>query len=311
LSLKLLSNLQKEKNLNLDEPEVFNMSEEELKLMENLLVKHHNIIVFMQQMNQFRSKGFFVMRSKAYEVFSNLFNLIMNIVTKNNDIYTAKYIIILSQTYFYKDSNKKEYLQMKIIDNKIFKNLKFWEDIFNLEMNLEIQKIVKTDSLDSNETDYSTISFDEIRERNRKKYGKLAFGTIMSVANNMIDFGIKPKEAYEVLAPKIEHYKLDNPSIEAIKAVLNINSEGDEEEKRNNIIINKNEEEVVKKDNDNKNEIKEEIKDNDDKNEIKEEIKDNDNKNEINENQKEINENKNENKKKEKNENIININQEE
>ena len=93
LSLKLLSNLQKEKNLNLDEPEVFNMSEEELKLMENLLVKHHNIIVFMQQMNQFRSKGFFVMRSKAYEVFSNLFNLIMNIVTKNNDIYTAKYII--------------------------------------------------------------------------------------------------------------------------------------------------------------------------------------------------------------------------
>ena len=173
---------------------------------------------------------------------------------------------------------------MKIIDNKIFKNLKFWNDIFNLEMNLEIQKVVTTESLDCNFVDNSNISFDEIREKNKKKYGKLAFGTIMSVANNMIDFGIKPKEAYEVLAPKIEHYQLGNPSIEAIKGFLNINNEGEKEEKSNNIIINNNEEEIGKKDNDNKNEIKEEIKDND-------------NKNEINENKNEINENKDENEK--------------
>jgi hypothetical protein len=306
LSLKLLFNLKKEKNLNLDEPEEFNMSEEELKLMETLLKKHHNIVVFLQQMNKFRSRGCLVMRPKAYVIFGKLFNLIMNIIIKDNDIYSTKSIIILSQTYFYKDSQKKEYLQMKIIHNKIFKNLKFWDDIFNLEMNLEIQKIVTTEILDFDNI-YSKMSSEEMRQRNKNKYGQLAFGAIMTIANNMIDFGIKPKEAYEMLAPKIKLYQLDNQSIETIKTVLKINKE--EKEEKNNIIeVKENVEEIEIKVNENKDEKKDndninEINENKNKiNENKDEKKDNDNINEINENQNKINENKNENDKEKKEE---------
>ena len=301
LSSKLLSNLKREKNLNLNEPEVFNMSEVELKTLYGLLVKHHNIIVFLQQMNRFRSKGIFVMLRKTFDVFGKIFNSILNIIEKDKDIYSGKNIIILSQTYFYKDSKTKEYLQMKIINNKLLKTLKFWEDLFKFEMDMEIEKLVTSNSLDYTD---SKMDFEQIREINRKKYGKLAFGLIMTLANNMIDFGISPKDAYEVIKPKIKYYDLDNATIEAIKTLLKINNE--EEDKKENILINENEEKVEKKDNDIKNEIKidkNEIKDNVNKNEIKNENeKKNENKNEIN---------KNENEKQEKNKNIINIDEEE
>ena len=57
---------------------------------------------------------------------------------------------------------------MKIIDNKIFKNLKFWNDLLDLEMNLEIQKKVKAEFLDCNFFGNSNISSDEIREKQKK-----------------------------------------------------------------------------------------------------------------------------------------------
>ena len=108
---------------------------------------------------------------------------------------------------------------MKIIDNKLFKSLKFWEDLFKFEMDKEIEKIVTSNSFDYID---SKMDIEEIREYDRKKYGKLAYGQIMSLASNMIDFEIKPKDAYEVIQPKIKYYELDNATIETIKCILNI-----------------------------------------------------------------------------------------
>ena len=247
LTFKLLSNLIKESKNN-NKQETINITENEIKELENLFQKHHNQVIFLQILNKFRSTGRLFMNKKIYEIFSILFNIILDKVDIKNDkdIFLAKNIIILSQTYYRKDDNQKEkdYIQNAIINHKLFKDHKFWEELFNFEMAKEIQKL---NNIDDSYFDEKR-DIEEIRENDKQKYGKLAFGQIMTLCNNMIDFGLSSDEVYKVMQPKIEYFQLSPDLIETIKSVLNVNNEI--EEKKN---INKDNENNIetKRGNDN------------------------------------------------------------
>ena len=247
LTFKLLSNLIKESKNN-NKQETINITENEIKELENLFQKHHNQVIFLQILNRFRSTGRLFMNKKIYEIFSILFNIILDKVDIKNDkdIFLAKNIIILSQTYYRKDDKQKEkdYIQNAIINHKLFKDHKFWEELFNFEMAKEIQKL---NNIDDSYFDEKR-DIEEIRENDKQKYGKLAFGQIMTLSNNMIDFGLSSDEVYKVMQPKIEYFQLSPDLIETIKSVLNVNNEI--EEKKN---INKDNENNIetKRGNDN------------------------------------------------------------
>ena len=128
-------------------------------------------------------------------------------------MFTAKNIMILSQTYFKKDGEKKIYLQETVQKHEIFKQKKFWENLFTFFMNKEIQKLRKS------------IDLNDIIEQGKNNYNKLAFGQILSICNNMIEFGLDKKEIYEILEPKIKYYDLDENSIKGIKEMLGLEEE--------------------------------------------------------------------------------------
>ena len=65
-------------------------------------------------------------------------------------------------------------------------------------MTFEIRKICQVDSLNCSENNGTNLQMN-----NKEKFGNLAFGLLMTLSNNMIDFGISPKEAYEIIEPKI------------------------------------------------------------------------------------------------------------
>ena len=247
LTFKLLSNLIKESKNN-NKQETINITENEIKELENLFQKHHNQVIFLQILNRFRSTGRLFMNKKIYEIFSILFNIILDKldIKRDKDIFLAKNIIILSQTYYRKDDKQKEkdYIQNAIINHKLFKDHKFWEELFNFEMVKEIQKL---NNIDDSYFDEKR-DIEEIRENDKQKYGKLAFGQIMTLCNNMIDFGLSSDEVYKVMQPKIEYFQLSPGLIETIKSVLNVNNET--EEKKN---INKDNENNIetKRGNDN------------------------------------------------------------
>jgi hypothetical protein len=124
LILKLVSNMKPEKDYQL--PENFNMESEEIELIKILLNDHHNKVVFLHIMNQFRTTGNLLMQKKTFDIFSKLFYSILDKYEQDKDIFAIKNIIVLSQTYFYIDeNNKKEYLQVNIIKHPLFKDLTF------------------------------------------------------------------------------------------------------------------------------------------------------------------------------------------
>ena len=262
LALKLLSSLIKEKYYKKDDPEIFNISDEDIKRTKLLLEKHHNIVIFLQQVNKFRSTGKLIMGKKLYYLFGKIFNLILDKVKKDTDIYSWKNIIILSQTYYLKNGEKREYLQNLIMNHEIFKDHKFWEQLFIFEMTKEIQKISNMEIRNEIET---TIEF------NKNKYSKLAFGQIMTISTNMLEFGLDPDEIYKIIEPKIKYYQLSQELINTIKSIIyntsdieeineNNNNENNNNNKNEEKIKNKEKEENNKENEKNKQNINDKIK---------------------------------------------------
>ena len=211
LSLKLFSCIKKESETKDNEP--LNIEPNELVLLELLLEKHHNIIVFLLQLSKFRVSGNFYISKTIYSILSKFFNKILNIIKKEKDMFSAKNIIVLSQTYFMKDDGKKIYLQNAIQEHEVFKENAFWENLFDFLMSKEIHKAK------------NYMDKDILDKEGKNNYSKLAFGQIMTLANNMMDFGKDKDEIFEIIKPKIAYYELDEGDIYNIKCVLGMEND--------------------------------------------------------------------------------------
>ena len=208
ITIKLLSNIKSEEIVKNE----LDITQEELDLIQSNLEKHHNRIIFLQKLSKFRVLGNYYISKSLYTILSKYFLQILNEIKKDNDMFSAKNIIVLSQTYYIKkneNEEKKIYLQEAIKDHELFKETAFWENLFNFFMSKEIQKLRR-----------STYMKDKKEEEEKIHYGKLAFGQIMTICNNMKDFGFNKEDINKIIEPKIEYYKLDENLINNIKIVL-------------------------------------------------------------------------------------------
>ena len=205
LTIKLLSNIKKEYT---EKEELLNITQNELDLIESLLEKRCNRIVFLHKLNKFRALGNYMVTKVLYSIISKYFIKILNFIKKDYDAFPAKNVIVLSQTYYMIEKEEKIYIQEDIKEHEIFKDNKFWENLFNFFMNKEIQKLRKSFDLNEEKSD------------EKSHYNKLAFGQIMTICNNMLEFGYNKDDIYKFIEPKIKYYNLDEISISSIKCVL-------------------------------------------------------------------------------------------
>ena len=208
ITIKLLSNIKNEEIIKNE----LDITQEELDLIQSNLEKHHNRIIFLQKLSKFRVLGNYYISKALYTILSKYFIQILNEIKKDNDMFSAKNVIVLSQTYYIKENENEEnkiYLQEAIKDHELFKETLFWENLFNFFMSKEIQKLRR-----------STYMKDKKEEEEKSHYGKLAFGQIMTICNNMKDFGFNKEDINKIIQPKIEYYKLDENLINNIKIVL-------------------------------------------------------------------------------------------
>ena len=205
LAIKLLSNIKKEYT---EKEELLNITQNELDLIESLLEKRCNRIVFLHKLNKFRALGNYMVTKVLYSIISKYFIKILNFIKKDYDAFPAKNVIVLSQTYYMIEKEEKIYIQEDIKEHEIFKDNKFWENLFNFFMNKEIQKLRKSFDLNEEKSD------------EKSHYNKLAFGQIMTICNNMLEFGYNKDDIYKFIEPKIKYYNLDEISISSIKCVL-------------------------------------------------------------------------------------------
>jgi len=225
--------------------------ENDIKNLYKLLNKHHNRSVCLQTLSHFRTLGKFSIPPKIFEIIEKCLLIIIDNVTKDEDYYMAKTVMVLSQTYFKTDeNNNKYYLQNIIKEHKLFKNLQFWEKSLDSSLKKEINRVkkIRNENEDNNKPSGNE---NKIIEDDIEIYNDIAFGQIVSAVNSMIDFDINKEYIKQIIEPKIVEYKLNE------NHKLNIN------------LVMDNKEEPIKKENENNN--IEEIKENKINNEQKKE----------------------------------------
>ena len=190
-------------------------TEEEVNQLNTLLDKHHNRVVFLQKLSQYRNNGKFEIKPQTFEIFTQLFNTIIDKIDRDNDYYSVKNAIIISQTYYIKlKDNEKKYLQKMIQNNQLFKSKKFWEDFLNFSINNEIATCAHNDYKNGN------IEKENQKEADDKK-SNIAFSQILPYADNMIEFGLDKNIIQEVIFPKMDEFKMSKELSESIKAIIN------------------------------------------------------------------------------------------
>jgi hypothetical protein len=97
------------------------------EMLLTLLKEKKHRLYFLSYLNKYRTSGKFDIPKHCFDNIGDIFNFILDVV-ENNDYESAKYCLILSQTYHHVDNGCKLSLQSKIQDHKLLKTVEFWEN---------------------------------------------------------------------------------------------------------------------------------------------------------------------------------------
>ena len=216
ITQKILSYIKKDKKEITDTGNIL-ISQDEIKKLKELIDEHYNRVIFLQDLNTFRSKGLYGIPKDIFDFWNELFTIMANTIARDKDFHTAKNLIILSQTYFYKtNENYKYYMHEILKKNDIFRNYKFWEGYIQFSIENEIIKTIKNDKRNGTLIKKSQKESDDL-------YGRIVFAQLVSMADNMINFNFDMKKLKELIKPIIKHYNLNEESITIIDDIIHKN----------------------------------------------------------------------------------------
>ena len=201
------------------------LSEEEIKELKKFLDKHHNRVLFLQELSTYRAKGKYDFPLDLYNLMIEFFYTIIDTIERDKDFHCAKNVIILSQTYYYLDNGRKKYLQEKIKQDNLFSTFKFWKEYLEYSIEKEIVKSIKTEKKNG-------TLIKETQKESDDLYSNIVFAELVPISDNMIEFGLDRKKIKEIIKPIIKHYNMNEQSITIIDDIIHKNSE------RKSILLN-------------------------------------------------------------------------
>ena len=213
---KLLSNMSHEINndnniINFEDNILF--TDEDKNILKNLLNKHHNRVIFLHKLNDYRTSSLFELKGKEFSIIGELFSFLIDISKKEKDYHCIEMTIILSKTYYKLENDNKIYIQNLIQNNELFKKKDFWEELLIYSISKEIIRSKKRDEVISEKESV-------LNEKN----SNIVFSQLLSIIDNMHDFGVEGDMIKQVIEPKIEYYNVDDKLKATIFDVINSKS---------------------------------------------------------------------------------------
>jgi hypothetical protein len=135
------------------------------------------------------------------------------VIKEDKNLEAQLAIVLLSETYYKIEKEKKVYILKYIKNNKIFHEKEFWNDFINKSILKEVQRSLKND-LKNNKIENGS---------QKKNFGKLVFAQILPIMRTMIEFELDEKIIYELLENLVSYYKLDEESKQMLFSMLSIN----------------------------------------------------------------------------------------
>ena len=214
LAQKILSYADNKKKF--EETGNIRVTSEEINNLKELLDDHSNRVIFLMELNNFRATGLYGIPKDIFDLFNDLFELMTNTIGRDKDYHSAKNLIILSQTYYHLDEGIKNYIHDNFKKNKIFKNMKFWEEYIYFTIEKEIIRNIEMDKKNG-------TLIKKTQKESDDRYATVVFSQLVTVADNMISFDCDSKNIKEIIKPIIKHYNINEESITIIDDILHKN----------------------------------------------------------------------------------------
>ena len=219
------------------------LTNEELADLEKLLSHHESRIILLQKLSDYRAIGKYYLDQRDYDLLLKYFNIIANHIKKEADYHCAEMIIIISQTYHLeiinktKGTSKKKYIQDDLKNNEIFRDKDFWEEFLCYAINKEIMKTQRRDRM-----------IMENKSSTDNKLSNIVFSQLLTIIDNMIEFGCSPEKTREIIEPKINYYKLNDALKLTVNEVINSKIESEKKKKEEEKEQEKKEGDEIKED---------------------------------------------------------------
>lgn len=168
--IKSKKNIESTILLILNSPEKFCKNEIE-NFLQALSSSKQDLNVFLEYLNNHRAKGGLNLKKKSINILCEIFLYIFEISIKNKDIKIIQICVILSQTYYHEEEDKKIYMIYYLKKSKIFGDKKFWLNYLRELIDEEIKKF-------SSKT--QTIT--------EKQMSTAVYSSIFTMTKNMVDF---------------------------------------------------------------------------------------------------------------------------
>jgi hypothetical protein len=176
------------------------LNEKEKKLMKNLLEEEKYVKEFLNKLNKIRINRQLFNNKERFDVLLEFFNVIYSKVSfsdkKSHEL--AKFLMILSETFFYSDGDQKIFLNNVITIPKELKDTKFWIDYINLEIEFEHKKYVN------------------------KKNARYEFIVLLSNTTHLKEYMIGKENIIEIVDYFKDKCKLTDDEIEVLKEQLQL-----------------------------------------------------------------------------------------
>lgn len=203
LITKILSNIQSGNANTL-------INDGEINELKNLLNTHSNRVIFLHKLNDYRALCLYELPEKYYKLFGNLFSYIIDVSQKENDYHSVEMVIILSKTYYMlMDKKNKLYLQDIILNNECFKMKDFWEELLIYSISKEVVQSNKREAIGRDD-----------EKKLKTKNDNIIFSQLLSLIDNMFDFGVEENLVKAIIEPKIKFYKVEEKLSKTINDVM-------------------------------------------------------------------------------------------
>ena len=211
---KILSYMQESDPNGISEDSI--ISDEEKNQLKTLLNAHSNRVIFMHKLNDYRALCLYELQDYFYKLLGDLFTYIIDVSVKESDYHSVEMVIILSNTYYITlDKKTKLYLQDVILNHECFKSKDFWEALLIYSISKEVVQSNKRDAPGKDD-----------EKKIKTKNDNIIFSQLLSLINNMFDFGVDENLIKAIIEPKLEFYKVDEKLTKTIMDVMDSKIKG-------------------------------------------------------------------------------------
>ena len=176
------------------------LSIKEKDILLNLFKDEKYMSEFLLRLNKIRMDKYLFKHKENFDYLIEFFNYIFSNIslTDENTHELIKVLMILSETFFYKDQNNKNFLINSInVPNEI-RETEFWIKYLEFEINLESKK-------------------DE-----KKMYSRFEYIVLISHTTHLKEFSVPKEKIIEIIEFFKNKYKFTNEEMDIIKEQLNL-----------------------------------------------------------------------------------------